>query len=173
QSRKRLRLRGYRLGVLSDYPVKNKLEALGRPPRLFDALVETEAPEVSALKPHPRGFWEVCRRLGMQPEAVLYFGDRRQVDGAGARAAHMPFMWCNTMLSITRKPPVLKYLNQLERQLGGTGGSEESPKGLGCWLCGGASSIEFASSRLPQKNLGPELVKITDARYGMTARLLR
>ncbi len=172
QSLTRLRLRGYRLGVLSDYPGKSKLEAMGLPLRLFDAVVETEAPEVSALKPHPRGFWEVCRRLGMQPEAVLYFGDRRQVDGEGARAAHMPFVLCKTILPVTRQPPVLKYLYRLEHQLTGSRGGGYSREGFGCWLCGGASTDEFAPSRIPQ-DLGPDLVKITDARYGMTARLLR
>lgn len=81
--------RGLELGVFSDYPAPDKLEALGIADRFSLALCATD-PEINAFKPHPRGFEHACELWGLKPEQVLYVGDRDEVDGAGARAAGMP-----------------------------------------------------------------------------------
>jgi HAD superfamily hydrolase (TIGR01549 family) len=80
--------KGYRVAVLSDYPAAAKLEALGVAPYVHVTLCATDA-SVNALKPHPRGFLQVCDALGLPPSDVLYVGDRPDVDLAGARAAGM------------------------------------------------------------------------------------
>ena len=77
---------GLTLGVLSDYPSREKLEALGIMDYFSLALCTTDE-GINALKPHPAGFRAACARWGLAPEEVLYVGDRPEVDGAGAAAA--------------------------------------------------------------------------------------
>ena len=81
--------RDLRLGVFSDYPVEEKLEALGVRPA-FDLRLCALDREVNAFKPHPRGFLVACERWGVEPGDVLYVGDRADVDERGAREAGMP-----------------------------------------------------------------------------------
>jgi HAD superfamily hydrolase (TIGR01549 family) len=82
----RLEAGGFRLGVLSDYPPRDKLAALGIAPFFTDVWCSTD-PDINALKPHPRGFLQACARWNLQPQEVLYVGDRTEVDAAGALAA--------------------------------------------------------------------------------------
>jgi FMN phosphatase YigB (HAD superfamily) len=80
---------GMKIGVFSDYPVRDKLEALGL--GSFVSLhLEATAPTVNAFKPHPRGFLAACEAWDLTPDEVLYVGDRVDIDGAGAAAAGMP-----------------------------------------------------------------------------------
>jgi HAD superfamily hydrolase (TIGR01549 family) len=81
-----LSARGYRLGVLSDFPVADKLGALGVD-RWFSLMLCTTDPEINALKPSARGFLHACRLWGLAPHEVLYVGDRIDVDAQGAAAA--------------------------------------------------------------------------------------
>lgn len=81
-----LRRRGMRLGVLSDYPARDKLAALGIAD-LFSLVLCTSDPEIGAFKPDPRGFWRACELWNLSPDEVLYVGDRPDVDGHGALAA--------------------------------------------------------------------------------------
>lgn len=78
-----------KLGVFSDYPADAKLIALGVD-EAFDLTLCATDPEVNAFKPHPRGFLRACEVWGLEPEQVLYVGDRDDVDGEGARAAGLP-----------------------------------------------------------------------------------
>jgi HAD superfamily hydrolase (TIGR01549 family) len=82
----RLQQRGTRLGVLSDYPAREKLAALGVE-EFFSPVLCTTDREINALKPHPRGFLRACELWQLSPEEVLYVGDRSEVDAAGALAA--------------------------------------------------------------------------------------
>jgi HAD superfamily hydrolase (TIGR01549 family) len=84
-----LKSRGVQIGVFSDYPVADKLQALGLSERITLTLCATD-PDINAFKPHPRGFWHACTRWGISPEEVLYIGDRPEVDAVGAAAAGMP-----------------------------------------------------------------------------------
>jgi len=79
---------GLLVGALSDYPVSEKVAALGLSHHFSLTLCTTDA-AINALKPHPRGFLEACRLWGLDPREVLYVGDRPDVDAAGARAAGM------------------------------------------------------------------------------------
>jgi FMN phosphatase YigB (HAD superfamily) len=81
--------RGLRVGAFSDYPVSDKLEAMGLRATVsleLDATVES----VNAFKPHPRGLEVACERWGLSPGDVLYVGDRAEVDAPGAAALGMP-----------------------------------------------------------------------------------
>jgi HAD superfamily hydrolase (TIGR01549 family) len=83
--------RGYRLGVVSEYPVAPKLVALGLGGLPWKAKVDCE--QVGTLKPCPEVFLEGARQLGLAPEQVLVVGDRRDADVAGAVAAGMASAW--------------------------------------------------------------------------------
>jgi FMN phosphatase YigB (HAD superfamily) len=80
---------GVPAGVLSDYPAGDKLHALGLASRFFPVLSAAD-PEIRAFKPNPRGFLRACRIWRLPPSAVLFVGDRVEVDAAGAAAAGMP-----------------------------------------------------------------------------------
>jgi phosphoglycolate phosphatase/putative hydrolase of the HAD superfamily len=81
--------RGVRAGVFSDYPVLDKLQALGLADRMSLALCSTDR-GINAFKPHPKGFWHACALWGLSPDEVLYIGDRPEVDAVGAANAGMP-----------------------------------------------------------------------------------
>ena len=168
----RLHLRGYRLGVYSDYPVRAKLEALDLPLSLFDVLIESGDPEVNALKPQSKGFEVMSRKLNVEPHAILYIGDRDSVDGVGARSAGMQFALYKPHGLQTQNRGVLRRLQHLEHQLGVCNGSSCADQMGVCWLCGSSALAEFAPSRIPE-NPTADLVKITDSQYGLTGRLLR
>jgi HAD superfamily hydrolase (TIGR01549 family) len=76
------------IGVFSDYPVADKLQALGLAPAVSLTLCATD-PDINAFKPHPKGFLRACALWGVPPEQVLYIGDRPEVDAVGAAAAGM------------------------------------------------------------------------------------
>lgn len=80
---------GLGLGVVSDYPAKAKLQALGLD-TYFDVVLSAQSPEVGVFKPHPRGLLVAAERLGCSPGECVYVGDRAEVDGPAALAAGMP-----------------------------------------------------------------------------------
>ena len=84
-----LESQGLKIGVFSDYPVLDKLQALGLAERMSLALSATD-PEINAFKPHPKGFLHACALWGLPPAEVLYIGDRPEIDAVGATNAGMP-----------------------------------------------------------------------------------
>jgi HAD superfamily hydrolase (TIGR01549 family) len=83
---RRLAERELLTGVLSDYPSRDKLKALGLADR-FSVVLSTTDPEINAFKPHPKGFLCACERWGLSPREVLYVGDRPEVDAIGSTTA--------------------------------------------------------------------------------------
>ncbi|MFH1139008.1 MAG: HAD family hydrolase [Pseudomonadota bacterium] len=81
-----LKARGIKTGVFSDYPAREKLEALDLHP---DVVLAATDPEVDRLKPDPKGLILTARRLGIPARECLYIGDRDDLDGAAARSAGM------------------------------------------------------------------------------------
>jgi HAD superfamily hydrolase (TIGR01549 family) len=77
------------VGVFSDYPAREKLEALRLAEKISLVACATDA-EINAFKPDPRGFAWSCERWGFEPAQVLYVGDRVEVDARGAANAGMP-----------------------------------------------------------------------------------
>ena len=80
--------RGVALGVVSDYPAERKLAALGIAGR-FDVVLSAQDPRVHAFKPNPKGLLLALCELGVPTEHAVYVGDRAEVDGAAAAAAHV------------------------------------------------------------------------------------
>jgi HAD superfamily hydrolase (TIGR01549 family) len=82
---------GGRTALVSDYPARSKLEALGASD-LFDTVVASGEPGgPRRLKPHPEGYLLAAARLEVEPSACLVIGDRDDADGEAARAAGMAF----------------------------------------------------------------------------------
>jgi HAD superfamily hydrolase (TIGR01549 family) len=77
-----------RIGLFSDYPVREKISALGLSESIRLALCATD-PEINAFKPHPQGFLRACAVWGLPPEEILYIGDRPEIDAVGAAMAGM------------------------------------------------------------------------------------
>jgi FMN phosphatase YigB (HAD superfamily) len=83
--------RGYRLGVVSEYPVRRKLLSLGLGKVPWSAMVDCE--QVGTLKPAPEVFLEGARQLGLSACEILLVGDRKDADMAGAERAGMSSAW--------------------------------------------------------------------------------
>lgn len=82
-----LRVKGYRLGILTDNPPvsqRQKLEAAGLAP-LFDAVVFSR--EAGGDKPHAGSFAAVANALGLAAGSLAMVGDNPYRDGLGALAA--------------------------------------------------------------------------------------
>jgi FMN phosphatase YigB (HAD superfamily) len=84
-----LRGAGIVVAVLSDYPVADKLEALGLE---VDLQVSAVDGEVERLKPHPRGLQRVMELAGIGPDRAVMIGDRLERDGECARRAGMQYL---------------------------------------------------------------------------------
>jgi HAD superfamily hydrolase (TIGR01549 family) len=80
------RTAGLRLGVFSDYPAEQKLQALGIA-EYFSAVLSAADVRVRAFKPHPSGLLAVASDLGLQPCEAAYVGDRPEIDAAAAKNA--------------------------------------------------------------------------------------
>ncbi|MDR2193497.1 MAG: HAD family hydrolase [Treponema sp.] len=81
-----LKRKGLKLGLLSDFPLKQKLIALGLS-GMWDAALCSE--EIGRLKPDPKPFMALAETLGTCPARILYAGNSRRYDVAGAAHAGM------------------------------------------------------------------------------------
>ena len=81
-----LRQRGLKLGVFSDYPVEEKLRALGLA-QYFPVRISSADPEVTGFKPETDGFQVAAGKMGLRLSEMIYVGDRPEVDGIGAARA--------------------------------------------------------------------------------------
>jgi putative hydrolase of the HAD superfamily len=77
----RLKSAGYPLGVMSDFPVGDKLAHLNLP-LVWDCIISSE--DTGYLKPNPEPFLAVASSLGAPPERVLYVGNHYEYDIIGA-----------------------------------------------------------------------------------------
>ncbi|HTO08950.1 MAG TPA: HAD family hydrolase [Myxococcota bacterium] len=85
------RAAGGRTALVSDYPARQKLTALGVG-ALFETVVASGEPGgPRRLKPSPEGVLAAAARLGVRPAECLVIGDREDADGEAARRAGMRF----------------------------------------------------------------------------------
>ena len=82
---------GGRTALVSDYPARDKLRALGAEGLFEEVVASGEAGGPAQLKPSPAGYLAAAERLGVAPEACLVVGDRDDADGEAARSAGMGF----------------------------------------------------------------------------------
>lgn len=81
-----LKAKGLSLGVLSDFPVGNKLNYFAVDGH-WDVAMSSE--ETGYLKPHTRSFLVLAEKLGCKPEEVIYVGNSYKYDVIGASSAGM------------------------------------------------------------------------------------
>ena len=82
---------GGKTACVTDYPAREKLEALGAVD-LFDCIVASGEPAgPPRLKPHPAGYRRAAELLGIAPEHCLVIGDRDDADGEAAQQAGMAY----------------------------------------------------------------------------------
>jgi putative hydrolase of the HAD superfamily len=79
-----LRRKGKSIGILSDYPVKAKLDALEL---TANHVVFASDESIGLLKPHPRGLESLIAAAGVKADATVLIGDRTDRDGLAARRA--------------------------------------------------------------------------------------
>ncbi len=85
----RFRERGWKLAILSDYPARRKVEALGLEADLYASAVD---PSIDRLKPHPAGLAFIMREIGVDAGETLMIGDRDDRDGECARRLRVPYL---------------------------------------------------------------------------------
>ncbi len=84
-----LRKRGIKIGIFSDYPIENKMAALGLH---ADAVCYSLEPDVNRFKPQTAGLQKLVKKMGLDGPECLFIGDRESRDGACARRFGMPFL---------------------------------------------------------------------------------
>ncbi|MGE4222560.1 MAG: HAD family hydrolase [Vicinamibacterales bacterium] len=99
---------GIAIGVVSDYPAAEKLEALGVS-RYIGALVTAQDPEVQRFKPDPRGLVVTLNRLGVAADRAIYFGDRLDVDAVAAERAGVAYVLVGRRRRQPRHPVVRDF----------------------------------------------------------------
>ncbi|MEB2313903.1 MAG: HAD family hydrolase [Sorangiineae bacterium] len=83
--------RGGRTALVSDYPARVKLAALGAT-ELFEVVIASgEELGPQRLKPAPDGYLAAARELHVEPARCLVIGDRADADGLAAEHAGMAF----------------------------------------------------------------------------------
>lgn len=104
-----LRQRGITIGIYSDYPAQDKLDAMNL---AADIIVSSTDPHINHLKPAPQGLLHLTAELGLSPAECLFIGDRPELDGICAERAGMPCL-------IVDKQPFdqFSFYTQLENQL--------------------------------------------------------
>lgn len=82
-----LKEKGLKVGLLSDFPIQNKLRYLGIPSSLIDYQICAE--DLGALKPHIRPFKAISEISECDPNEILYVGNSYSKDIVGAKNAGM------------------------------------------------------------------------------------
>ena len=116
-----LKLRGFAVAAMSDFPVERKLAYFGLGPEYWDLAITSE--DSGYLKPHGIAYRYLSESLGLEPKEILYVGNsyRNDIEGAkraGYWAAH--FTWRSTHRSLAdfhyRSYP--QFLARFEKFLG-------------------------------------------------------
>ncbi|MFT4250075.1 MAG: HAD family hydrolase [Candidatus Woesearchaeota archaeon] len=105
--------RSFRLGILSDsdgdrYWKEKRIKQL-HIGSFFDAIVTSD--DVGANKPHPRGFIEVCKQLGVLTSQAVMVGDHPEVDHVMAKELGMVTVWVTEGLSEQQKQRSYEYVD--------------------------------------------------------------
>lgn len=75
--------RNLKLGLLSDYPCREKADALGITEHV-DIILSAQDKEINVFKPDSKGFEVISEKLGLKPSEIIYIGDRSDIDVPGA-----------------------------------------------------------------------------------------
>lgn len=90
---KKLKDKGYKIGILSDFPPEQKGEIWGIK-KICDVVLGAE--DAGALKPSVIPFNKLAEKLGIPSENILYVGNSHKYDVMGAKKAGMKAAWIQT-----------------------------------------------------------------------------
>ncbi|MCR5672408.1 MAG: HAD-IA family hydrolase [Lachnospiraceae bacterium] len=76
-----LKKSGKKVVIFSDYPSKDKLEAMSV---AVDGMYDPEDPRIDEQKPSPKGLQVIMEDTGIAAKDILMIGDRMEKDGASA-----------------------------------------------------------------------------------------
>jgi putative hydrolase of the HAD superfamily len=103
-----------RLAVLSNgdqAQQEDKLRRTGLAP-FFEAVLTSGS--LGSSKPNPEAYRRACKRLGVEPNAVMYVGDRLDVDARASSAAGLRGVWLDRATSPgSPYQPTITTLRQL------------------------------------------------------------
>lgn len=86
---KQLRQKGILIVIYSDYPVEEKLRALGIE---ADWCFTSADEKINCMKPDPKGLQVILETLGLAPEDAVMVGDRYEKDGLAAIGNQMDYL---------------------------------------------------------------------------------
>lgn len=84
-----LRAKGVKVVILSDYPVEDKLNALGVS---VDAFYSGTSERIGQLKPSPKGIYTILSDYKIDKNKAYLIGDRMEKDGKAAIAAGIDYL---------------------------------------------------------------------------------
>lgn len=79
-----IKKRGQKVFIFSDYPIEDKLKAIGLS---VDGMYAATDRRINELKPSPKGLKLIMEDTGFSPEDILMVGDRMSRDGMAAENA--------------------------------------------------------------------------------------
>ena len=85
----KLKSKNINIIVYSDYPTKEKLEALGV---YYDKAYDSTHPEIHVLKPDKKGLEYIIENNKLQRDKILFVGDRDSKDGECARQCKVDYI---------------------------------------------------------------------------------
>ena len=81
--------RGQKVFIFSDYPIEDKLNALGLS---ADGMYAATDERLNELKPSPKGLKLIMEDHGLKPDEILMVGDRMSRDGMAAENAGCDYL---------------------------------------------------------------------------------
>lgn len=99
---KKIREKGLKTGIISDWPFFNKLEQMGVKD-LFDIVLNCD--DIGYLKPDKRCFEAYLKKAGLKAHEVLYVGDSYRKDILGATGAGLDAVLVNSSETDKNKVP--------------------------------------------------------------------
>lgn len=90
---KKLKDKGFKIGILSDFPPEQKGEIWGIK-KMCDVILGAE--DAGALKPSTIPFNELAKKLELPCEQILYVGNSHKYDVMGSKNAGMKAAWIQT-----------------------------------------------------------------------------
>jgi FMN phosphatase YigB (HAD superfamily) len=84
-----LRAKGFKIAIYSDYPVDEKIEAMGLS---ADKTFCSTDYSIHSLKPNGDALLSICKYFDCDTKEAIYFGDREDTDGESAKMAGIEFM---------------------------------------------------------------------------------
>jgi phosphoglycolate phosphatase/putative hydrolase of the HAD superfamily len=79
----------YKIAVYSDFPVEDKIKAMGI---TADYTLYSAHEPVCCMKPTSAGLLHICSQLSILPQDTIFIGDREDTDGESARMAGIKFL---------------------------------------------------------------------------------